>query len=216
MLNKICLPSNPYKRIKQIVHPAMARLATALVIISLLTPWALFAAPAAPAQAAPIEDTAAEMLQFTSGGHVLGFTPDKMYVSNGTYALRVEFVQANGVTPQAPAGGAVEGGAAPALAQVTYPNLWPGISLAYDAGEGIARSTYTLAPGANPAAIRLRYNAPLQIEADGSLRIAFETGQMRESAPLAWQEIDGTRVPVEIAFHLVEQSIVNPKSTGGF
>jgi hypothetical protein len=183
-------------------------------------------APAYQAQAAPpleeavplSEDSVAEMLQFTSGGHVLGFAPDNVLVSNGTYALRVEFVQANAVTPQAPAaagdpvqpGRPAEGDAAPALAQVTYPNLWPGISLAYDTGDGIARSTYTLEPGANPAAIRLRYNAPVQIEDDGSLSIAFETGVMRESAPLAWQEISGARIPVDITFRLVKQSGHNP------
>ena len=143
-----------------------------------------------------------DLLQFQSGGHVVGFTAGKMYVSNGTYALRVEFVGADKVAPQAADSASANDGAAPPLARVTYPNLWPGISLAYDAAGGIARSTYTLRPGADPAAIRLRYNAPVTVEADGSLRIVYANGVMRESAPVAWQEIDGTRVPVAVEFVL--------------
>ncbi len=134
---------------------------------------------------------------------MVGFAADKMVVSNGAYALRVEFVDANAVAPQTADSVAATGGAAPPLGKVTYPNLWPGISLAYDASGGIARSTYTLAPGANPAAIRLRYNAPVTVEADGSLRIAYESGVMHESAPLAWQEIRGARVPVAVRFTLL-------------
>jgi len=152
-----------------------------------------FAFPQATQAAAP-----GDLLQFQSGGHAVGFAAGKMVVSNGAYALRIEFVGANAVAPQAADSGAATGGAAPHLERVTYPNLWPGIDLAYDAGSGIVRSTYTLAPGANPAAIRLRYNAPVTVEVDGSLRIAYETGALRESAPLAWQEIAGARVPVAV------------------
>ena len=163
----------------------------ALLLASLGGP---LAAPE-PAAAAPLD-----LLQFQSAGHVLGFGPGRMYVSNGTYALRVEFVGAGNVAPQAAASTPAGGEAAPALTPVTYRNLWPGITLTYDAAGGVARSTYTLVPGANPAAIRLRYNAPVTVEAGGSLRVRYETGEMRESAPLAWQEIDGRRVPVAVAF----------------
>jgi uncharacterized repeat protein (TIGR01451 family) len=150
-----------------------------------------------------VADASNNLLQFQSDGHVLGFAPDGMLVSNGTYALRVEFVDANAVTPQAAENGAAEDGAAPQLTQVTYPDLWDGITLAYDADGGLARSTYTVVPGSDPAAIRLRYNAPVAVEADGSLRIDYETGELCESAPVAWQEIDGARVPVEVRFALL-------------
>ena len=158
-----------------------------LLLLGLSTP-----AGAAP----PAEVDPAELLQFTSGGHILGFAPDGVYAATGSHAYRVEFVDA-AVTPVAdtPTGDG-DSGALP-LSRVTYPNLWPGINLTYDAGDGIVRSTYTLAPGADPSAICLRYNAPVTIAADGSLRIGYETGELRESAPLAWQEIDGRRVPVE-------------------
>ena len=160
----------------------------------LLLPAALFA------------QTANAMLAFTSGGHALGFRADAMFAASRDHALRVEFVNANAVSPQANDAVARNDSTrgAPGLTRVTYPNLWNGVTLAYDAPAGeIARSTYTLAPFADPAQIRLRYNAPLAVNADGELSIAFETGAMRETAPIAWQDIGGARVPVQIAFRVV-------------
>jgi hypothetical protein len=119
-----------------------------------------------------------------------------MLAATGSHALRVEFVDANAVAPQSAAAG--EQAAVP-LTSVTYPGLWDGVTLTYDA-SGIARSTYRLEPYADASAIHLRYNRPVQVQAGGSLRIAFETGAMYETAPIAWQEIEGQRIAVEVAF----------------
>jgi fibronectin type 3 domain-containing protein len=172
----------------------------------------------------------AGLLQFSSGGHVLGFSAEGMYAATGSHALHVDFLGANAVTPQADssaspvlprpvlgkpdlaqAAASLKAGpadkAAP-LSQVTYTDLWDGVSLAYTAGAGdIYTTTYTLAPGANPAAIRLHYNAPLSLNEAGSLGIAFETGSMTESAPLAWQAIKGRRVAVEASFRVHNQEV---------
>jgi len=40
-----------------------------------------------------------DILQFTSGGHVLGFAKTGVYVATGSHALRVEFVNAHSTTP---------------------------------------------------------------------------------------------------------------------
>ncbi len=50
----------------------------------------------------------------------------------------------------------------------------------------------------------------MEIEAGGSLRIGYETGQMRESAPVAWQDINGRRIPVDVTFCLLDSPIRNP------
>ncbi|HTC78444.1 MAG TPA: SBBP repeat-containing protein, partial [Terriglobales bacterium] len=84
---------------------------------------------------------------------------------------------------------------------VTYPSLWEGVTLIYDAPSGaVVRSTYRLDAHANVGNIRLRYNAPVAVQSDGSLRVSFQTSTLNESAPQAWQERDGKRVPVRIAF----------------
>jgi hypothetical protein len=142
------------------------------------------------------------ILQFTSGGHALGFAPGGMYAATGDHALHVDFAGANAVQPQADSPASVDGQAAP-LGSVTYANLWNGITLAYTAGAGIIyTTTYTMAPGADPADIRLEYNTPLSENEDGTLNIAFETSTLTESAPVAWQEIDGERVAVEASFQV--------------
>ncbi|MCP4702457.1 MAG: hypothetical protein GY862_37200, partial [Gammaproteobacteria bacterium] len=95
------------------------------------------------------------------------------------------------------------GDKAPPLNKIMYKNLWPGISLAYEnTGAGIVKSTYYLQPGANAENIRLRYNAPVAMDANGGLRFTLPAGQMRESAPVAWQEIGGLRRPVQTAWRM--------------
>ena len=58
-----------------------------------------------PAYVAPVlsEVEAPSLLQFTSGGHALGFTPQGMYAATGSHALRVDFVNASHIQPQADA-----------------------------------------------------------------------------------------------------------------
>ncbi len=157
-------------------------------------------APSAPAAGAPA------MLQFKSGGHMLGFQPGKVYLAGLDHALSVEFAGAAQVMPQAdalPSSKLGRGSAGENFSRVTYAGLWPGISLSYEAQPGgIAKSTYLVAPGADPNRIRLRTNTPAELLADGSLRFAFAAGSLTESAPLAWQDIAGRRVPVSVAFHL--------------
>ncbi|MCB0210372.1 MAG: hypothetical protein KDJ52_13630, partial [Anaerolineae bacterium] len=130
------------------------------------------------------------ILQFTAGGHVLGFADNGVYAATGSHAYHVEFVDA----VAAPLADTTAGSEILPLSRVTYPNLWPGITLSYDAPAGVVlRSTYRLEPYADPSQIRLRYNVPVQLNKDGSLVLSYDTGHMRESAPIAWQEINGHR-----------------------
>jgi len=96
-----------------------------------------------------------------------------------------------------------ENGRAQKLDKVIYPNLWNGITLIYDRPPGgIIRSTYQIAAGSDPGQIVLRYNSPVHLSAAGNLVFEFNTGTMMASAPVAWQEIEGDRVPVDVAFDL--------------
>jgi len=159
------------------------------------------AAGSALISARPVSSSRAEaqeMLQYTSGGHRLGFDATGMLVAAGDHALRVDFVNANATKP---ASSSTDGGV---FASTTYANLWDGVTLTYDA-VGIIRSTYEVAARASANAIRLRYNHPLQLLADGSLRIEFESGAMTESAPIAWQESNGKRQPVSVAFRQLSE-----------
>ena len=125
-------------------HTLIGLIATLFVAVLLVG-----AAPSLARSPAAIGSTKRpELLQFRSGGHVLGFEPGAMLAATGSHALRVEFVDANAVTPQSVA--ASERAATP-LTSVTYPGLWDGVTLTYDA-HGIARSTYRLEPYADVSA----------------------------------------------------------------
>lgn len=144
-----------------------------------------------------------QLAQFTAGGHVLGFQPDGVYVVGADHVLKVTFDGARSVAPVSNQPPSSDGQAQP-LCQVTYPCLWEGVSLTYQqVAEGIVKSSYLLEPGADVDQIRLRYNVPVQLDGGGRLLFGFETGQMSESVPVAWQEIGGQRVPVEVAFRLL-------------
>jgi hypothetical protein len=150
------------------------------------------------------------ILQFRAGGHVLGFAPNRAYLVALDHALGVEFLGTPGVTPQtvssSPAAGAASQASPPA--EVVYRELWNGITLTYHmTGDGIAESVYNVSPGANVSAIRLCYKVPVELQKDGSLKITFESGYMTESPPISWQDINGKRIPVKVAFRTTNGEI---------
>ncbi|MBW1799445.1 MAG: SBBP repeat-containing protein [Deltaproteobacteria bacterium] len=157
-----------------------------------------------------------ELLQLTAGRHVLGFGDGKMVVAGADHSLRVSFSGARHVAPISPRAGnhaTRHRREAQPLNTVTYSNLWEGVTLVCDRLPGsILKSTYYIAPRpiqsavANPVdpieQIRLCYNVPVKLDRSGNLLLNFKAGQLRESAPVAWQEIGGERIPVEARFHI--------------
>jgi len=103
----------------------------------------------------------------------------------------------------------------PTYAGISYGALYGGIDLNYDGTDGKLKSTYVVAPNADPSQIRWRYLGArdLQINAStGDLIITLgglRRGRMlTEHAPLAWQDIAGTRVPVSARFDVAANGSV--------
>ena len=145
-----------------------------------------------------------EPQQFTSEGHVLGFSSDSIYIVGADRALKVAFIDSNPVIPTAPPRSLLtvtteEKSAA--FSEMTYHNLWDGIDLRYDKGNGILRSTYTVKPGASVDDIALKYNVPVRIGKSGSVKIRFDSGEWIESPPIAWQVLDGRHEAVQVTFN---------------
>ena len=159
-----------------------------------------------------------DLLQFTAGKHILGFRHGEMYIAAFDHSLNITFMGAHDVKPEESvftvATTAISRQAKP-LGVVKYENLWDNITLVYErTADGAVKSTYYIAPAAgisdaktyaDVGHIRLRYNVPVSLDSSGNLRLAFETGLMKESAPVAWQDIDGQRIPVEVSFRIVEE-----------
>jgi hypothetical protein len=85
--------------------------------------------------------------------------------------------------------------------RVRYQELWPGITLEFTLNaKGVCEAIYRLAPGAAAESIRLRYSVAPQLQPDGQLIFRFPQGQFSESSPEAWQNVEGRRVKVAVAF----------------
>ena len=106
----------------------------------------------------------------------------------------------------------------PTYDAITYAQLYAGIDLRYDGTDGKLKSTYSVAPGADPARIRWRYLGPQRARVDaatGNLLVELpERGQGRpgrslvEQAPIAWPDINGQRVPVVMRFEVAANGSV--------
>ena len=115
----------------------------------------------------------------------------------------------------------------PTYNHITYRDLYPGVDLRYEGSNSALKGTYTLAPNADPSAIRWRYqvrnaecgvqnegcDAKVSVDNAGNLCVALDSAgswaapnsgtpqsAFVERAPVAWQERDGRRVPVSASY----------------
>ena len=75
------------------------------------------------------------------------------------------------------------------------------MDLVYEKSAGnVVKSIWHVAAGKIESALRtvsMRYNVPARVNESGELVLSFETGEMRETKPVAWQEKTGGRIPVD-------------------
>jgi len=91
-----------------------------------------------------------------------------------------------------------------AYSRIVYRNLWPGIDLAYSGTTDHLKYEFVVHPGADPSNIRLAYRGASSVDVNGEGRLIVETplGGFQDESPLAYQERDGKRVAVPVAFRL--------------
>jgi hypothetical protein len=99
--------------------------------------------------------------------------------------------------------------ALPTFQEIVYRELWPGVDVAVRGGRGELKYEFRVRPGAAIDDIRLAYRGAdgLTVDPDGTIGIATSLGVLRDSAPVAYQDIDGRRLPVESRY-------VTPGGTG--
>ena len=92
-----------------------------------------------------------------------------------------------------------------AYAEVVYRQVWDGIDLRLYASGRHLEQEFIVRPGGDPSLIRVAYRGVegLRIAEDGALVIRTAFGDLRESAPTIYQEIDGRRVAVTGRFKLL-------------
>ncbi|MFZ5808833.1 MAG: SBBP repeat-containing protein [Chloroflexota bacterium] len=101
----------------------------------------------------------------------------------------------------------------PTYARIIYRDLWEGIDLAYSGTVNQLKYEFIVQPGADPARIRLAYRgASVRLNEAGQLEVSTPAGGFQDDAPLAYQEVDGQRVPVQVAFRVLETANANLQS----
>ncbi len=84
--------------------------------------------------------------------------------------------------------------------------LYPGVDLEVHGTGRELEYDFHVAPGADPRAIRVRYDGieRLRVTARGELELTTRFGRTLEAAPVAFQEIGGVRVPVRARYRRVD------------
>ncbi|HNZ95826.1 MAG TPA: hypothetical protein PKM64_01355 [Thermoanaerobaculia bacterium] len=102
--------------------------------------------------------------------------------------------------------------------RVRLGEAWTGIEVELAARGQNFEKLFHLAPGADPARIRvgLRGAERLAVADDGRLVVTTGNGDLAYTAPVAWQEIGGERRAVEVRYALLEPTTDSEEKAYGF
>jgi hypothetical protein len=106
----------------------------------------------------------------------------------------------------------------PAYSRIVYANLWPGIDLIYSGTPGKLKYEFVVRPGADPSRIKLAYRGaePLSVDGEGRLTVATPMGSFQDDRPSAFQEVDGKKAPVALAYALENEAASDARQAYGF
>jgi hypothetical protein len=94
--------------------------------------------------------------------------------------------------------------------RVTYSGVYPGVDLVFYGTERRLEYDFTVAPGANPREIRLRFDGAddLGLSSEGELVLQTAAGEIRHERPIAYQESDGSRTGVAATFKKLDDGTI--------
>ena len=92
----------------------------------------------------------------------------------------------------------------PTYAQLVYHQLYPGIDARFDGSQGLLKGTYLISPNVDPSQIHWTYSGATQVqvnEESGALELNLPDGRhLVEQKPVAWQDVNGRRVRVDVHY----------------
>lgn len=91
---------------------------------------------------------------------------------------------------------------ATAHARIRYPGIYPGVDVVYYGNQRELEYDLVVAPGANPDAVRLRFDGVqgVQTDAEGHLQLNSAAGAWRQRRPVAYQDGPSGREAVDVAY----------------
>ena len=93
----------------------------------------------------------------------------------------------------------------PSYARVAAAAIYPGIDLVYHGDADRLEWDFVVAPGTDPARIRLRFEGaqPLRLDGNGDLVVETTAGVVRQKKPVLYQEVGSERRTVGGAYDLI-------------
>jgi hypothetical protein len=93
----------------------------------------------------------------------------------------------------------------PTYRYVSLGEVWSGIEVKLKATQKTVEKLFYIKPGADPSKIVMEVNGAegLKLSKDGEIIIKTGLGELKLSKPIAWQEKDGEKLPVEVSYKLI-------------
>jgi FOG: PKD repeat len=93
----------------------------------------------------------------------------------------------------------------PTYRYVSLGEVWSGIEVKLKATQKTVEKLFYVKPGADPSKIVVEVGGAkgLKLSKDGEIIIQTGLGELRLSKPVAWQEKDGKKLPVEVSYKLI-------------
>ncbi len=88
---------------------------------------------------------------------------------------------------------------------VSLGEVWSGIEVKLKATQKTVEKLFYVQPGADPSKIVVQVDGAegLRLSKDGEIIIQTGLGELKLSKPVAWQEKDGKKLPVEVSYKLI-------------
>jgi len=93
----------------------------------------------------------------------------------------------------------------PTYRYVSLGEVWSGIEVKLKATQKTVEKLFYVKPGADPSKIVVEVGGAkgLKLSKDGEIIIKTGLGELKLSKPIAWQEKDGKKLPVEVSYKLI-------------
>jgi hypothetical protein len=93
----------------------------------------------------------------------------------------------------------------PTYRYVSLGEVWSGVEVKLKATQKTVEKLFYVKPGADPSKIVVEVGGAkgLKLSKDGEIIIQTGLGELKLSKPIAWQEKDGKKLPVEVSYKLI-------------
>jgi hypothetical protein len=93
----------------------------------------------------------------------------------------------------------------PTYRYVSLGEVWSGVEVQLKATQKTVEKLFYIKPGADPSKIVVEVDGAegLKLSKDGEIIIQTGLGDLKLSKPVAWQEKEGKKLPVEVAYKLI-------------